>query len=70
MSKIKASENDRWSLLKLVLGYLWLVKSLSCSLAFDSHVPFGGVHFSELGSMVLLLLPRLISFAFHSSIRS
>lgn len=26
MSKIKASKNDRWSLLTLVLGYLWLVK--------------------------------------------
>lgn len=26
MNKIKAFKNDRWSLLRLVLGYLWLLK--------------------------------------------
>lgn len=36
----------------------------------SAYVPLGGVHFSELGSIVLLPLPLLISFAFHSSIRS
>ena len=33
------------------------------------YVPFGGVHFKAEGSMVLLL-PRLVSLAFQSSIRS
>lgn len=33
------------------------------------YVPFGGVHFKAVGSIVLLL-PRLVSLAFQSSIRS
>lgn len=33
------------------------------------YVPLGGVHFKAVGSIVLLL-PRLVSLAFQSSIRS
>lgn len=35
MSKIKAFKNDRWSLLTLALGYLWLVKRV-CPVAWPS----------------------------------
>ncbi|KAG7278741.1 hypothetical protein CRUP_008353 [Coryphaenoides rupestris] len=35
----------------------------------QSKLPFGGVHFKAVGSMVLLL-PRLVSLAFQSSMRS
>lgn len=34
------------------------------------HVPLGGVHFRQLGSIILLLLLLFASFAAHSSMRS
>lgn len=41
--------------------WVWSMKLL--------YVPLGGVHFKAVGSMVLLL-PRLVSLAFQSSMRS
>lgn len=47
---------------------LWGVLGLECERKL-LYVPLGGVHFKAVGSMVLPL-PRLVSLAFQSSIRS